>query len=225
MNNRMWLLIAAVVSVGVLLIGWFVGISPELDKKAAAEEQIANVEQQNAGIQVVINQLTADNAKMDEFEAELKELQVALPPGGELSTFLGQLHQLEITSGVVVKSFSAGSGMPFVAVPNGTDTVVSPLVTSANFIVIDVQLNVTGTRQEVLDFVQALQLGDRLFLINSLSVQGGDEVSEDGEGEPVATPYTGNISGYIYVLVDPKAPPPTVTPVVVEPEPTEAPKP
>lgn len=203
MNSKLWLIVAALVSVVVLFLGWFIGISPQLDAMNAAEEQRANVDAQNASYQMTIDQLQVESQKIDEFKTELKEMQVALPPGGEFSTFLGQLHELEVASGVELSSFSASTGTPFSAVPNGTDTVVSSLVTPENFIVISVDLNVSGTRTQVLDFVHDLQFGKRLFLVNSLGLQSGGDSEED---------YKGNISGFIYVLVDPSAPPPSVTP-------------
>lgn len=216
-NSKLWLLIAAVVSAVVLLMGWFVGISPKLDEMNAANEQRANVEAQNVGYQTTIDQLKKDSDQLDTFKDDLKELQVQLPPDGELSTFLGQLHDLEVKSGVQLTSFSANTGVPFSSVPNGTDTVQSPLVNEENLIVISVELKVTGTREQVLNFVQDLQLGERLFLVNTLNLQVGSD-AEQG--------YTGSISGFVYVLVDPSAPPPSVTPVApIEPAPTPTPAP
>lgn len=208
---------AALVSAVVLLMGWFLGVAPKISEIGAAEQQRSNVEAQNAGFQQVIDQLEADSRNIDKLKKELEEMQVQLPPNGELSTFLGQLHKLEEQSGVRMESFSAGSPQPFESVPNGTDTVQSPLVTADNLIVISVELKVTGTREQVLEFVKDLQFGERLFLVNSIGLQSGSD-PEQG--------YTGAISGFVYVLVDPSAPPPTVTPVApVTPEPTAPPAP
>ncbi len=216
-NSRFWMLIAFVVSAAVLLMGWFLGISPKIDEANAAETQRANVETQNAGFQQTLDQLKSDSEKIDSIKSDLKEIQLQLPPDGDLSSFLGQLHELEVMSGVQLTSFSAGEGVPFVSVPNGTDTVTSPLVTSENVIVIGVGLKVSGTKEQVLDFVHDLQFGKRLFLINSFSLQSGSD-AEQG--------YSGSITGFVYVLVDPSAPPPTVTPIApVTPEPTATPTP
>lgn len=204
MNNKFWMLLAAILSVAVLLMGWFIGISPKLDETNAAELQRSNVEAQNAAIQTNIDALKKESQQIGELRDQLDELQVALPPGDELSTFLGQLHQLEGASGVVLTSFTASDGESFAPAPSKSGAPTSPLVTADNFIVININLKVTGTRAQVLDFVDALQLGDRLFLVNSLTVQRGSE-SEDS--------YTGAISGFVYVLVDPSAPPPTPTPI------------
>ena len=61
----------------------------------------------------------------------------------------------------------------------------------------------------MIDFVSDLQYGDRLFLVTKITV--AQELSNTESGTTVS--YTGNITGYVYVLVDPSAPPPTPTPV------------
>lgn len=204
MNNKFWMLLAAILSVAVLLMGWFLGVSPKFDEMNAANLQRTNVEAQNASFQKTIDELKKESEKIDDLRDQLGDLQIALPPGDELSTFLGQLHELEGISGVALTSFTASNGEPFAPAPNKSGTTVNPLVTPDNFIVITINLKVAGTRAQVLDFVDALQYGDRLFLVNSLTVQRGSD-SEDS--------YTGTITGFVYVLVDPSAPPPTPTPV------------
>src|SRR3546814_2967574 len=47
MNNRFWLVIAGVLGVAILAIGWFIGVSPKLDEMNAVNEQRASVEAQN----------------------------------------------------------------------------------------------------------------------------------------------------------------------------------
>lgn len=203
MNNKFWLLIAGVLGVGVLLMGWFLGVAPKLDEINAAESQRANVEMQNAAFEQTLAQLQEESKDIDKLRDELKALQVELPPGDALSNFLGQLHELEVASGVALSSFSASDGVPFVPAAKTPATALSPLVSAQNFIVLTINLKVEGTREQVLDFVSALQSGDRLFLVNSLNVVRGTDAEEN---------YTGSISGFVYVLVDPTAPPPTPTP-------------
>jgi len=204
MNNKIWLVAAGIVSVGVLLMGWFLGVSPQLDEMNSAAAQKESVIAQNAAIQASIDTLRQESEQIDELKQELTDMQIALPPGDELSTFLGQLHDLEDLSGVVLTSFSASDGEAFQPIENGTGSIVSPLVTPENLIVITIDLKVEGTRAQVLDFVSALQQGERLFLVNSLTVQSSGVVDSI---------YNGNLTGFVYVLVDPSAPPPAPTPV------------
>ncbi len=209
-NNRIWIILAGVVSVGILAMGWLLGVSPKLDEMNQANEQRATVDDQNLLHEARIAALKKQFETIDELREDLSELQVALPPGDELSTFLGQLHELETTSGVILTRFAASDGQTYVPAAGAT---LDPLVTIENFVPISIDLTVTGTRQQVINFVNDLQYGKRLFLINKLTVaQDENELVEVEGGEPQSK-YIGNISGFVYVLVDPASPPPAPTPV------------
>ncbi len=214
MNNRLWLVIAGVAGVAILALGWFLGVSPKLDEMSAANEQRASVEAQNVLHQKKLDALKKEFAQLDTLKEQLAEAQESLPPGDDLSTFLGELHDLEASSGVVLTSFSAGDGLNYVAAPG---EVSDPLITADNFVAIPIDLTVKGTRPQVIEFLNNLQYGKRLFLVIKLTVaQATDAAVVDPESEedaPVVEAYEGNISGFVYVLVDPSAPPPTPTPV------------
>ena len=212
MNNKFWLLIAAIVGVSILAMGWFLGVSPKLDEMNAANEQRASVEAQNRLHEAKLVELKKEFQQLDALKTELADAQASLPPGDELSSFLGELHRLEASSGVVLTTFSAGDGQTYVAAP-GTAT-QSPLVTADNFIAIPIDLTVQGTRPQVMEFLSNLQYGKRLFLVIKLTVaQAKGAAATDAEAADAADAYEGTISGFVYVLVDPAAPPPTPTPV------------
>src|SRR5690606_28552714 len=134
-------------------------------------------------------------------------LQIQLPPGDDLSTFVGLLHDLEETSGVTVVRITPQNGLPYRAAPAAPKT--SELIKGDNFIVIPIEIGVEGSREQVLAFVSALQFGEhqRLYLVRDLTVS---QTSNAGGG------YSGTIDGYVYVLVDPSAPPPAPTPEKTE---------
>jgi Tfp pilus assembly protein PilO len=209
MNSKMWILIAAILSVAVLAMGWFLGVSPKLDEMNSANDQRASVEQQNKLHETRVAELKKQFENIDELKEKLAEFQLALPPGDELSTFLGQLHALEASSGVLLTKFAASDGQSYVAAPGAT---TNPLVTADNFVAITIDLTVTGTRGQVIDFLNDLQYGDRLFLVTKLTV-AQDQSGSSGSEEGAVGGYTGTITGFVYVLVDPSAPPPTPTPV------------
>ncbi len=212
MNNRVWLFIAGVAGVAILALGWFLGVSPKLDEMAAANEQRSSVEALNVQHEKKLAALKKDFAQLDTLKEQLAAAQQSLPPGDDLSTFLGELHSLEGTSGVVLTSFGAGDGLNYLAAPG---EVTDPLVTADNFIAIPIDLTVQGTRPQVIEFINDLQYGNRLFLVIKLTVtQAANAGVVDPESEeiPVGDAYEGNISGFVYVLVDPSAPPPTPTP-------------
>ena len=223
MNNKFWFLIAGVVGVAVLALGWFLGLSPKLDEMSAANEQRTSVETQNRLHEAKLAELKKEFKQLDTLKAQLVDAQASLPPGDELSTFLGELHSLEASSGVVLTSFSAGDGENYVAAP-GTGS-ESPLVTEKNFIAIPIDLAVQGTRPQVIAFLSDLQYGKRLFLVIKVSVAQSKDATGAG-GAVAADAYDGNVSGFVYVLVDPSAPPPSPTPVgALDSSPSPSPSP
>ncbi|HEY9497724.1 MAG TPA: type 4a pilus biogenesis protein PilO [Terrimesophilobacter sp.] len=225
MNNKFWLLIAGVVGVAILAMGWFLGVSPKLDEMNAANEQRASVEAQNQAHEAKLVELKKEFQQLDALKTELADAQASLPPGDELSSFLGELHRLEASSGVVLTTFGAGDGQNYVAAPGATT--LSPLVTQDNFIAIPIDLTVQGTRPQVMEFLSDLQYGKRLFLVIKLTVaQSKEAASKDAEGASTVDAYQGTISGFVYVLVDPSAPPPTPTPVgALDTKPSPSPSP
>jgi Tfp pilus assembly protein PilO len=79
------------------------------------------------------------------------------------------------------------------AVPTaGVPPVTSPLITPTNFAAIPVQVSVSGSYANVLDFVHGLQTASRLFLITTIASTAS-----------TTTPglVDGRIGGFVYVLV------------------------
>ncbi|MCO5294843.1 MAG: type 4a pilus biogenesis protein PilO [Homoserinimonas sp.] len=223
MNSKTWLLLAALVSVGILALGWFLGVSPKLTEMGDANQQREAVEAGNKAQEARLAQLKSEFAKIDDFKAQLAEAQLGLPPGDDLPTFLGQLHKLEAASGVVLTKFTASDGQQYIPAPGMKP---NTLVTADNFVAITIQLTVEGSREQIINFVSDLQSGQRLFLVSKLSVENKAEgTTSDTDGNAISG-YTGSITGYVYVLVDPSAPPPTPTPVGsldVQPSPSPTP--
>src|SRR5690606_19944830 len=125
--------------------------------------------------------------EIDKLKEDLKDVQVALPPGDELSTFLGQLHELEGTSGVTLTRFAASDGQVFVAAAGAA---TDPLITAQNFVPITIDLVAVGTRDQVIKFVSDLQYGKRLFLINKITVAQDESDVIEVEGSDPVPKYT-----------------------------------
>lgn len=73
--------------------------------------------------------------------------------------------------------------------------VTSPLITATNFAAVPASVSVTGPYSNVLDFVNGVQHGDRLFLVTNINT------SQSSTG----TDVDAKISGLIYALVQPTA--------------------
>jgi Tfp pilus assembly protein PilO len=85
---------------------------------------------------------------------------------------------------------SPAPGVPTAGLPPVTNALITP----TNFAAVPVQLSVQGGYTNVLDFVEGLQTGSRLFLVNSLSTTSSSLAPGVVDGK---------ISGLIYVLIPP----------------------
>ena len=234
-NNRIWVVGAVIVMIAILALGFFLGAAPRFDEVAKNELQRQSVEQQNKVQEVALAGLKKDFENIAAYTAELATLQKAIPNYNDLSTFIGDLNALEKKSGVTLTNFGSSDAQPFVldlglpkaeeapageegeegeatpapepevpAVPAGTPV---QTIQPSEFVVITVQLTVTGKQGAILNFVNNLQNGQRRYLVNSLNI------TIDSEGKL----YTGVIEGYVYVLIDPRTPVDAEAPVE-EPE-------
>lgn len=79
------------------------------------------------------------------------------------------------------------------AAPAAPAPVVNALVTAANFVAVPISLSVDGSYDDVLDFVEGLQLGERLVMVTTFNTS----VAADSGN------VTGSISAFVYVLLDP----------------------
>jgi len=75
----------------------------------------------------------------------------------------------------------------------------APGITAANFAAIPVQLALTGSYDKVLDFVNGLQNGSRLFLVTALSTTTADATTGTAAAPPGGVDAT--VGGLVYVLL------------------------
>lgn len=132
--------------------------------------------------------------------APVVEVPVVEVPAGDAGT---------TTEPVPVES-AAPAPLSTAGVPPVTDS----RITSGNFASLAVQIDVKGEYNRVLDFVNGLQTGKRLFLVSGLKTETADGpvavAVESTDTEAAAAPaaadvVNGTISGLVYVLVPPTA--------------------
>lgn len=86
------------------------------------------------------------------------------------------------------------------AVPTAPATVTDPSVTAANFSTIAVTVDIEGSYDQALDFVDRLQKGPRLFLVTTIT-SSEPESGADGEAA-AAGAQTWTIGGLVFVMQD-----------------------
>lgn len=82
------------------------------------------------------------------------------------------------------------------ALPTAPATVTDPSVTAANFSTIAVTVDIQGSYDQALDFVDRLQKGPRLFLVTAITSSEPEEGSETAEGQ------TWTVGGLVFVMQD-----------------------
>ncbi len=223
-KNRLWLIASVLVMALVLVGGWFVGVQPQLAGIADSEAQTAAVEATNEQNARVVAQLKKDSENLPALKAKLAELAASVPQGSDIPPFVDQLNALYSSSGVVCvdQAFAdavayapvvapaasapapgaastatptpAPTAPPTQAPTAGVPPVVSSLITASNFAAQPVTITVRGQYANVLQFVNGLQTGARLFLVTGLSTApttGTDAVPGSVDGK---------VTGYIYSL-------------------------
>ena len=229
MNNRLWIIASVLVMVLVVAGTAFLGVKPQLDAAAQAASDKAGVEQSNLQLQAEIEELKVKFGNLEELEAELATLRVAVPDDPYLDDYVRFLYDAEkksgarITSGVVTEPTLYVPSVEYAEnLPAGLDT--------ANLFTLGIQLSAEGSRKEVLDFLQRIQKSPRFFLVYNVAL------SRDDDGI-----WTVANTGYLFMLrnadgqLDPvteeegaePTPTPTETPTLPgsTPTPTETPAP
>ncbi len=76
--------------------------------------------------------------------------------------------------------------------PSDPAIVTNPLITSANFVAIPVAVELVGGYDSILNFVQGLQTGSRLFLVSKIET----------DVDPLTGGYSARVGGFIYAVTD-----------------------
>jgi len=214
-KKRFWVVITVFAMVVIVGGGWLIGIAPQLAAVAAANQNRASVELANAKNQILLTRLKKDYQNIDTLKKELDSLRAAVPASAEISTFVTALNALANSRQITVKSISVNDAKPYTPVADApastTDkapgaAVTNPKITAANFIVIPVQFSVAGDYVKVLDFVNDVQTGSRLFFLSTFSIIGSTTASgavnrEESSASATREKVDSTIGGYLYVLL------------------------
>lgn len=207
-SSRLWTLGSIIVIIGLIAGTWFVGISPQLAEAAKANTERAGVEQLNARHAITLESLKMQFEGIDELREQLTELQLAVPEADETASLLRQMQSFADSAGVIVTDLTLSSPERFAA-PADTpadEELAAALgsVTPDNFLVISVEQTVAGTHAAVMNYVNALQTGQRAFLVHDVNL---------GSGLPSGdTQVEVELTGQIFVLLSSAAPSGTGTP-------------
>jgi len=214
-KKRFWVVSAVFAMVVIVGGGWLIGIAPQLSAAATANENRASVEIANTKNQILLSSLKKDYQNIDTLKKELDSLRAAVPASAEISTFVTALNALANSRHITVKSISVNDAKPYTPVAEApastTDkapaTAMTNLkITAANFIIIPVQFSIAGDYVKVLDFVNDVQTGSRLFFLSTFSIIGsttatGAVYRENKSAAATPEKVDSTIGGFLYVLL------------------------
>lgn len=104
---RTWLIATVVLTVLVLVGGWFLAVSPQVAEAGDIREQTASVEAENQVLRVRNAELRRQFAQIEEMRAELAAYQTAIPLAVQLSDFIRQVDEIAEDNDVVVTSLTS----------------------------------------------------------------------------------------------------------------------
>jgi Tfp pilus assembly protein PilO len=241
-RDRLWVIGAAVGTVVVIALGWFLGISPLVNQASSANSQQNSLAQANAAGTVKLATLKSQFANIDTLQTDLAALRQSIPTGADLPTFITEINQLCDKYHVSLSSVVVNDAVVFQApaapvtaatpstagsTPTPTPTasavpgaaVAAPVATASGLILVPVVINVTGNFADVINFTGGIQAGARLYLATEVEVAPGAAI---GGGRP--TKFLGTLTGNIYTLAGTSGELPAsatpVKPVAPTPSPT-----
>ncbi|WP_394552997.1 hypothetical protein ACDF64_01400 [Agromyces sp. MMS24-JH15] len=204
-RNRIIQLVLVVGMIAIVALGFVLGIQPQLAMQASADGQRATVEAGNTAQAATLAALEEDAANTTDLESQWAAASKSIPDGTGIPEYLREVDAVAAANGVRVTGLTIADAAPYqvqtATVDAGgsaepTATVPQPLqdsrITAGNFAYFAVDLQVTGSYEQVLGFVNGLQAGDRLMLVTNLT-------TTKNAGDPNLVDAT--VSGLIYSLV------------------------
>jgi Tfp pilus assembly protein PilO len=191
---RTWTLGLVIAMLVVILAGWQLGISPIASQIGLANSQAATIDASNAATESKLAVLKTQYAGIGKLQSKLDALRLSIPEQAAAASFLSEVTSLASESGATVESVTLADASLFQASNAGvsgaaaatTDTTSTPAptatpgigsvgtsVTSGGLVSIQVTISATGAYSALQEFVGLIQNGPRLFVSNSVSLDGG----------------------------------------------------
>jgi Tfp pilus assembly protein PilO len=176
------MVIATVVAIAMVAAFWFAGWSPASHRLASAHHRLDQAQAKNAQLNGQLVLLRAEKKNEATYVGELVALEVAVPTTPALDTVFDQLYTVAQASGVnltAVNPSTAAAG----AVSGGSPTGGAPAVQLA--------VSASGSYHQVVRFVTLLQDDPRLFVVDSIGLQGGSGTAPMTASLQLRAFYTG----------------------------------
>jgi hypothetical protein len=204
LSGRLAAALAGAAVLLVVLVGWFVLVSPQRSKAASLATNI-----QSTQAQVESTQAYVDNPATKKAVHDLKRLKKVLPDDPKVSQILRQLSTAAAASGIALTTTSPGAAVA----SSGGEAVPVSLSVNGHYVNLERFLHLLRT-QVVLKGADVKGSG-RLYAVESIAFSGGGATtSADGTSgaSSGSAPLTASIALDAFVYATPAAVPATTTP-------------
>jgi Tfp pilus assembly protein PilO len=112
-RNRLWTIGAALSMVVVVVMGWFLGIQPQLGSATTASDNLATAQTQNAASSASIAKLKSDFGGIAKLNQDVAALRESVPASAQISAFVTELDSLAGEHQVEVKSITVSDAKSY----------------------------------------------------------------------------------------------------------------
>ena len=112
-RNRIWMFGTALVVGVTLVLGWLLGISPQLKGLQAARTERVAVEAQNDVYELQLDALKNDFEDIDGVQGELADLRTSVPTGPQLPEFVAEVDSLAAQNELSLSSMTVADAEPY----------------------------------------------------------------------------------------------------------------
>lgn len=230
--TRKWSLMAAVLSVAILVAGWFLLVSPRHGEAASLREQAVAQDDANARLLQQLEVLKAQQAELPQQRAKLAVMQTQIPDNPALPTLVRDLTAAGRRVGVSIDAMTPATpvalvtAQPVAPAPATTETTgteggeaaatpPAPVAAPPSLYQVPLTLEVSGSYFELEQFVNKLEGLKRSFLVTGFTLsenkaaEAASTTSSSGAAAPGPAPGDLLLSLQGRVFLSPAAAAPT----------------
>jgi Tfp pilus assembly protein PilO len=166
-HDRLWQLGGALCAIVIVAFGFLFFIRPKYQETGDINRLVDQADAQMTQQQHELNQLSRDNLRLKEFQAQLEKDKAALPTADSVAALLRELQKAGELTGITVSSVSVGTALDLKS--HGASVYALP-----------VSLTVAGPTNMIDPFLDQLQqVQPRAVLINSVNLAPNSAAAPD----------------------------------------------
>jgi Tfp pilus assembly protein PilO len=199
-DTRKWTVGAVLVSVLILIAGWFLLIAPQRAEVTKLQTETQTQDNNNSAAETELAVLKQQNKDLPEKQAELAALETKIPDSADLPTYIREMQDIGRKAGVDFTSLA-----PTTPVTMGGGTGTGGALVPEQLAALNVDMIVTGDYFQITKFMNDLETAERYTLVSGydITTEGSDGTtasdSTDGSTSD-STVLTATINARIFLV-------------------------